>query len=223
MIWHCCRFLLLSPPPCSLSHSPSLTSSIPLSSLSSLSTLTVSAGHLPQVPSRSDSHSGSLPHWHEEGASVGSHRHDGAVRPLGAGGQKAQNRQEENPRYGSVRTRRNHKNMHWTSTHSRKYAYCRQLTFFLDKNTICRVYLLSVLTLCLWLWANQVKAKKQKTTGTGTWLAVYCTSSAHTVSFLISAETSSCFPVIWMINESKPKIIPIWCICFTKTYKISTF
>lgn len=130
MIWHCCRFLLLSPPPCSLSHSPSLTSSIPLSSLSSLSTLTVSAGHLPQVPSRSDSHSGSLPHWHEEGASVGSHRHDGAVRPLGAGGQKAQNRQEENPRYGSVRTRRNHKNMHWTSTHSRKYAYCRQLTFF---------------------------------------------------------------------------------------------
>lgn len=95
--------------------------------------------------------------------------------------------------------------------------------FFLDKNTICRVYLLSVLTLCLWLWANQVKAKKQKTTGTGTWLAVYCTSSAHTVSFLISAETSSCFPVIWMINESKPKIIPIWCICFTKTYKISTF
>lgn len=186
----------------------------PLVTLLSLSTLTVSAGHLPQVPSRSDSHSGSLPHWHEEGASVGSHRHDSAVRPLRAGGQKAKNRQEENPRYGSVRTRRNHKNMHWTSTHSRKYAYCRQLvSFFLDNNTMCSVYFiflcLSVLTLCLWLWVNQVKAKKtKKTTGTGPWLVVCCTSSAHTVSFLISVESSSCFPRIWMINKSNLRLFP---------------
>lgn len=75
------------------------TFSIPLCSLFSLPHSHLSAGDLPQVPSRSDSYSGSLPHWHEEGASVGSHRPDGAVRPLRAGGQKAQNWQEENPRY----------------------------------------------------------------------------------------------------------------------------
>lgn len=84
--------------------------------------------------------------------------------------------------------------------------------FFLDNSTMCSVYFiflcLSVLTLCLWLWVNQVKAKKQtkKTTGTGTWLVVCCTSSAHTVSFLISAESSSCFPRIWMINKSNLRL-----------------
>lgn len=54
-----------------------------------LSFLFTSAGDLPQVPSRSDSYSRSLPHWHEESASAGSHRHDSAVRPLRAWGQKA--------------------------------------------------------------------------------------------------------------------------------------
>lgn len=65
---------------------------------SSPSTIASPAGHLPQVPSWSDSYSRCLPRWHEEGASVGSHRHDGAVRPPRAGGQKAQNWQEEKPR-----------------------------------------------------------------------------------------------------------------------------
>ena len=65
-----------------------------------LLTVTSSAGDLPQVPPRSDSDPRSLPHRHEEGASAGSHRHDGAVRPPGARGQKAEVGQEENPRYG---------------------------------------------------------------------------------------------------------------------------
>lgn len=91
---------------CLFTSTSHLSSLIPLSSLSSSSALTFSAGDLPQVPSRSDSYSGSVPHWHEEGASVGSHRHDGAVRPLRAGGQKTQNQQEENPRYGSTDTQK---------------------------------------------------------------------------------------------------------------------
>lgn len=67
--------------------------------LCSVYTFTYSAGDLPQVPPWSDSYSRSLSGWHEEGASAGSHRHDGAVRPLRAGGETAQNCKEENPRY----------------------------------------------------------------------------------------------------------------------------
>lgn len=114
IIWHCCRFHL-SP---IVSSSTSLSSTlIPLVSL--FTAFAFSAGDLSQVPSRSDLYSGSLPLWHEEGASVGSHRHDGAVRPLGAGGQKAQNQQEENPRYDSTDTQRGH----FANTHTRKALF----------------------------------------------------------------------------------------------------
>lgn len=58
-----------------------------------------SAGGLPQVSPGSDSSPGSLPSWHEEGASAGSHRHDSAVWPLRVRGQEAQVREEKNPRY----------------------------------------------------------------------------------------------------------------------------
>lgn len=58
-----------------------------------------SAGGLSQVPPGSDSDTGSLPHWHEEGASAGSHRHDGTLRPFGSGGETAKDWKEKNPRW----------------------------------------------------------------------------------------------------------------------------
>lgn len=60
--------------------------------------LHASAGRLSQVPPGGHSHPGSVARRHEEGASAGSHRHDGAVRPPRAGGETAQDGQEENPR-----------------------------------------------------------------------------------------------------------------------------